>query len=98
MDPLVRQFQENHLHRGLQFNTGPLLTSLYADDIVLYIRKPQQNLEPLIRETIPFGLYSGLKINLSKSVVFPPHLQHPTMGLRVPAGLVHKTFRNPYPS
>lgn len=70
MDPLVRHFQERHLQRGLQFNTGPLLVSLYAD-IILYIREPQANLEPLIRETIRFGQYSGLSINWRKSVIFP---------------------------
>lgn len=70
MDPLARCFQKNHLHRGIQFNTGPLLVSLYADDI-LYVRKPHINLEPLIRETIRFGLLSGLKINWGKSVIFP---------------------------
>lgn len=71
MDPLVRQFQESHLHRGLHFNTGRLLSSLYADDIILYVGFPQVNLDPLIREIIRFGLHSGLQINWSKSVLFP---------------------------
>lgn len=71
MDPLVRIFHARHLHRGLQFHTGPLLTSLYADDVILYVRQPQQNLAPLIREVIRFGLFSGLHINWNKSVIFP---------------------------
>lgn len=71
MDPLVRHLQEDHIRRGLQFNTGLLLISLYANDIILYVRKPQINLDPLIRETIRFGLHSGLHINWSKSVIFP---------------------------
>lgn len=71
MDPLVRHLQEFHIHRCIQFHTGPLLTSLYADDVILYVRKPQDNLAPLIREMIRFGLYSGLRINWSKSIIFP---------------------------
>lgn len=71
MDPLVRLLHDEHIHRGLQLNTGPLLTSLYADDVILYVRQPQQNLAPLIREVSRFGLYSGLKMNWNKSVIFP---------------------------
>lgn len=71
MDPLVRRLQENHLFRGLQFLDGPLLISLYADDILLFVRHPQDNLPSLIDEISRFGTMSGLKINWGKSVLFP---------------------------
>lgn len=59
------------MFRGLQFRTGPLLVSMYADDIILYVREPKNNLEPLIEELTRFGLYSGLHINWTKSIIFP---------------------------
>lgn len=71
LDPLVRHFQERHMFRGLQFRTGPLLMSLYADDIILYVRQPQHNLTPLIEEITRFGIFSGLRINWNKSIIFP---------------------------
>lgn len=71
MDPLVHHLQDKHLFRGLQFPHGPLLISLYVDDILLFVRWPRENGTPLISEPSRFGTVSGLKINWEKSVLFP---------------------------
>lgn len=43
--------------------------SSYADDTLLYIRNPEVNLSPVLRE-VCFGELSGLKINWNKSIIF----------------------------
>lgn len=53
-----------------QLHTGFLLASFYADDILLFVRKLEDNLPPLLREITRFGVYSGLVINWSKSQTF----------------------------
>lgn len=70
MDPLARYLQKCHLHRGLQLHTGPLIASFYADDIMLFVRQPVENLPPLLHEITRFGVHSGLAINWSKSEIF----------------------------
>ena len=70
MDPLVRRLRADHLHRGIRFKTGPLLVSLYADDI-LFVSNPEENLSPIMREIVGFGGVSGLHINWMKSKLFP---------------------------
>lgn len=71
LDPLVRHLLEHHRRCSLQFNSGPLLLTLYADDIILYVRCPDENLTPLLREITRYGTYSGLYINREKSEVLP---------------------------
>lgn len=71
LDPLVQHLQERHSHRGLQFNTGPLLLMLYTDGIILYVRHPDDNLSPLLSEVTRYGSLSWLCINWEKSEVFP---------------------------
>lgn len=70
MDPLARHLQESHLHHGLELHTGPLIASFYVDDILLFVRKPEENLPSLMREVVRFGTHSGLAINWSKSEIF----------------------------
>lgn len=70
MDPLARHNQERHLHRGLQLHTGPLIASFYADDVMLFVCKPADNLPPLLTEVVRFGVHSGLFIKWTKSEIF----------------------------
>lgn len=70
MEPVAR-FRKHHTDRGIGFSARSLLISLYADDITLYLRDPETNLNPLLRECIKFGGLSGITINWSKSVIFP---------------------------
>lgn len=71
LDPLVRHLQDEHSQRGLQINTGPLLITLYADDIILYVGQRAANLAPLLSEITRYGTLSGLCTNWQKSEVFP---------------------------
>uniref|UniRef100_A0A803JLI9 Reverse transcriptase domain-containing protein n=1 Tax=Xenopus tropicalis TaxID=8364 RepID=A0A803JLI9_XENTR len=45
--------------------------SLYADDMLLYLANSNQALANLLAAVAEFGQYSGLRINHSKSIIFP---------------------------
>ncbi|XP_078540693.1 uncharacterized protein LOC144826172 [Lissotriton helveticus] len=70
-DPLACAMREYHVHRGLNFPTYKLVITTYADDTLLYVRDPETNLAPLLREVVRFGALSGLKVNWDKSLAFP---------------------------
>lgn len=70
-EPLACTSREHHSHRGIRFPDYNLIISAYADDTLLYIRDPASNAPPVLREVVQFGGFSGLKINWTKSVVFP---------------------------
>lgn len=71
VDLLVCHLHMCHLHRGFQFKSGPLFISLYADDILLFVRHPEENLTPILLELTQFRTHSGLQINWYKSELFP---------------------------
>lgn len=71
LEPLACKIRQGHATAALGFRQRPLAISLYADDMLLYVREPAVHLEPLLREYVCFERYSGLGINWSKSTVFP---------------------------
>ena len=89
LDTLVRHLQEMHLHRGIQFCYGPLLVSLYVDDILLFIRGPAANLSLLIQEITRYSGLSGLHINWHKSELFPLMEATPPTVFGISSEVVH---------
>lgn len=71
LEPLACKVRQGHHYSALQFPQRPLHIALYADDMVLYVRDPETNLSPLIREFIKFSGFAGLQINWSKSCIVP---------------------------
>lgn len=71
LEPLASRIRQGHHYSALQFPQRPLYISLYADDVVLYVRDPETHLSPLLREFIKFGRFAGLQINWSKSSIIP---------------------------
>lgn len=45
--------------------------SLYADDLLLYLRDPLTSIPPILSLLSSFGIFSGYKLNISKSEFFP---------------------------
>lgn len=45
--------------------------SLYADDILLFVRRPRQSVDRILQIFCIFGEHSGYRINWNKSVLFP---------------------------
>lgn len=70
-EPLACALREYYGHRGVRYSDYRLIISAYADDTLLYIRDPERNLSPVLREVVRFGDLSGLKINWDKSIIFP---------------------------
>lgn len=75
-EPLACALREYHDVRGLNFRGYRIIISTYADDTLLYVRDPETNLDPVLREVVQFGSHSGLRVNWQKSVIFP--LTHAT--------------------
>uniref|UniRef100_A0A8C7XNT8 Reverse transcriptase domain-containing protein n=1 Tax=Oryzias sinensis TaxID=183150 RepID=A0A8C7XNT8_9TELE len=46
-------------------------TSLYADDLLLYIANPEESIPRMLELLSSFGSLSGYKLNLGKSILFP---------------------------
>ena len=64
--PLTKKLLASSKFQGISIGTSSLKVSHYADDLTLFISSPQSFSE--IREIIEeFSLYSGLKINHSKT-------------------------------
>lgn len=70
-EPLACALREFHSHRGIRFPGYNLIISAYADDTLLYVRDPATNVSPVLRDVVQFGGYSGLKVNWTKSIIFP---------------------------
>jgi len=45
--------------------------SLYADDMLLYVSNPVENVPKIVQNLSAFGNFSGYKLHFSKSLCFP---------------------------
>lgn len=70
IEPLAAKLRQHHQDQALRCQLRQILISLYADDVTLYIRDPQHNLNPLLREFVVFGQITGIHINWGKSHIF----------------------------
>lgn len=71
IEPLAARLCQFHQDKAFCCFQRQIFISLYADDITLYVKNPQQNTNPLLREFIVFGHLSGVHINWGKSLLFP---------------------------
>lgn len=71
MEPLAAKLRRRHRDKAFVCYQRQILVSLYADDITLYVKDPQSNINALLREFITFGRLSGVNINWGKSQLFP---------------------------
>lgn len=71
MEPLAAWLRQHHTESGLTFTSRGIIISQYAEDITLFIKHPQTNLQPALRELTHFGGLSGVQINWKKSTLFP---------------------------
>ena len=59
------------LQHGLQITGHLHAVSLYADDILVYLKDIRIGLRPLLDILHTFGQISGLRTNITKSCIFP---------------------------
>ena len=63
----IRQEEEI---KGIQIGKEEIKLSLFADDMILYIKKPKDSIKKLIDLINEFGNIAGYKINAKKSMAF----------------------------
>ncbi len=57
--------------KGIQTNIRTHKISLYADDVLLFIKEPSKSIPALIEIIDEFSTFSGYKINYDKSLALP---------------------------
>lgn len=71
IEPLSIKLQTSTSISGIKRNNIEHRLSLYADDLLLYISDPMTCVPIVLDILQEFGLFSGYKLNLSKSECFP---------------------------
>ena len=56
--------------KGIQIRKEEIKLSLFADDMILHIENPEDNIRTLLELISEFGKVAGYKINTQKSLVF----------------------------
>ncbi len=71
LEPLAEAVRSSTSIQGLAIGTTQHKISLYADDVLLFLSSPESSIPPLINIITLFSLFSGYKINLTKSEALP---------------------------
>lgn len=74
--PLAQNIRLDPQIHGYTTNDTTKKISLYADDILLYITQPQISIPTLLNKIDLFGTFSGYRINWTKSVRMPVHMEN----------------------
>ena len=67
---LARAISQEKEIKGIQIGKEEVKLSLFSDDIILYLEKPQDSSKKRLELTCKFGKATGCKISIQKSVVF----------------------------
>ena len=62
--------QRRKRNKSVQIGKGEVKLSLFADDMILYIKKPKDTTRKLLEIIKEFGKVAGYKINAQKSLAF----------------------------
>lgn len=71
IEPLAAAIRQNDKIMGFPTNKINHKISLYADDILLYLQKPEKSLMEVINVINDFSKISDYTINWSKSIILP---------------------------
>jgi hypothetical protein len=67
---ILRAIRQEQEIKGIQIGKEEVKLSLFADDMILYLRDPKNSTKKLLGIINSFGKIAGYKINMQKSVVF----------------------------
>ena len=70
LEVLATVIREEKEIKGIQIGKEEVKLSLFADDMILYIKNPKYNVRKLLKLIIEFSKVSGYKINTQKSLAF----------------------------
>lgn len=87
--PLAALLRADEGIKGCRVNALEEKTSLYADDMLIYLAEAEGSLTNALDRISGFGRYSGFKVNWNKSIVFRLNPEYtPRMPLDVPLQVV----------
>lgn len=67
LEPLARFLEDSDTYQGIEVGARELKIALFADDVIIFMADPDKDLNKLLAEITAFGVFSGYKINISKS-------------------------------
>ena len=70
LEVLATAIREEKEIKGIQIRKEEVKLSLFADDMILYIENPKDNIRKLLELISEFSKVSGYKINTQKSLAF----------------------------
>ena len=70
MEVLATAIREEKEIKGIQIGREEVKLSLFADDMILYIKNPKDATRKLLELINEFGKVAGYKINAQKSLAF----------------------------
>ncbi len=68
IEPLAKVIRTNPDISGIRVGEENHIISLFADDVLLYLNKPEKSVPAVLKSITTFSALSGYKINLGKSV------------------------------
>ena len=69
LEVLATAIREEKEIKGIQIGKEELKLSLFADDMILYIKNPKDDTKKLLELINEFGKVTGYKINVQKSLL-----------------------------
>jgi len=70
LEVLAASIREEKEIKGIQIRKEEVKLSLFADDMMLYIENPKDNIRKLLELISEFSKVAGYKINTQKSLAF----------------------------
>lgn len=92
IEPLAESVRTDPNIHGLNIIDTTEKISLFADDVLLYITQPQLSLPTLLDKINYFGLFSGYRINWTKSELMPAGLKDLSVIQHLPFKISPQTF------
>ena len=71
MEPLAAWARSNLIYKGIRAEAQLHHIALYADDLLMFLQDPSEDLEGAMELLKGFGNISGLKMNWEKTCMFP---------------------------
>ena len=69
IEPLAQAIRQNEKVKGINIKGQEHTISLFADDILIYLDRPNTNFIQLMHLIDEFGIHSGYKINVNKTQI-----------------------------
>ena len=70
LEVLATAIREEKERKGIQIGKEEVKFLLFADDMILYIENPKDNIRKLLEVISEFSKVAGYKINIQKSLAF----------------------------